>query len=71
MEKREQTIARLEEADDKMRQSGACEQWFQCADREIRAVAAEANGQLFSALLRATGYVDHECADMLRHGMRL
>ena len=70
MVEREGMMARLEDAGCKMRESGVCEQWFCGVDPEIRAVAGDANGQLFAALLQATGYVDCACVDLLRDGMR-
>ena len=51
-----------------MRKSGLCEQWFAEADVTTRQVAGGANGHLFQTLLRASGYHDVACVDLLREG---
>ena len=65
---RESMILKLEEADRAMRQSGLCDEWFEGADWQTKAVAGAANGPLLSALLSASGYVDMTCAELLRKG---
>ena len=65
---RESMILKLDEADRAMRQSGLCDEWFEGADWQTKAVAGAANGPLLSALLSASGYVDMTCAELLRKG---
>ena len=66
--KRESMIAAIEEIDVKTRRSGVCQHWFGDADVHTRAVAGGANGYLFQTLLRASGYADVECVNLLREG---
>ena len=66
--KRECMITAIEEIDLKTRQSGLCNLWFGDADEHTRAVAGTANGYLFQTLLRASGYNDVECVNLLREG---
>ena len=68
VERREEMISKLEEADDMMRRSGASASWFRGADAHTRRVAGGANGALFEELPAATDYVDVECVDLLREG---
>ena len=61
-------ISKLEEANRLMRSSGLCDKWFGKSDAKVRGVASGANGPLFEALLKASGYVDRECTELLRKG---
>ena len=65
---RERMIAAIEEIDVETRQFGLCQCWFGDADVHTRAVADGANGYLFQTLLRASGYADVNCANLLREG---
>ena len=68
---REAMIRKLEAANQKMHASGLCASWFGSADQQTRAVTAGVNGHLWSVLLRASGYVDPDCVDLLRQGVLL
>ena len=48
--------------------SGWKREWFGCADAETLAVAGECNGHLMEQLLKATGYNDCACVELLRDG---
>ena len=64
-------ISKLEEAGAAMVRSGAAEAWMGDADERIEKVASVANGCLFDILLRATGFPDRQCAQLLRSGLCL
>ena len=51
-----------------MQQSGMCEKWLEKADDKTKSVVGNVNGPLLSMLLKASGYVDSEAADLLREG---
>ena len=63
-------VAKLEEADRAMRETGHQQLWFKKADPSVVQVAGECNGFLFEQLLRASGYGDVECVNLLREGGR-
>lgn len=66
--RRERMMVAIEDFDKRSRQSGACEAWFSSADLHTRKVAGKANGFLFETLLRASGYADVDCVNLLREG---
>ena len=68
MNEREAMVAKLEEADRAMRETGHQQLWFKGADPSVVQVAGECNGFLFEQLLRASGYRDVECVNLLRDG---
>ena len=51
-----------------LKQSGMCEKWLEKADDKTKSVVGNVNGPLLSMLLKASGYVDSEAADLLRQG---
>ena len=58
----------LEEADARLRDSGISAEWFRRCDDTTLAVSGQCNGHLFEQLLRASGYVDVDCVNLLREG---
>ena len=68
MAKREAMIAGIEAADAAMRSSGQQQAWFGNADEKVLEVAGKCNGCLFEQLLRASGYRDVACVELLREG---
>jgi hypothetical protein len=68
IEEREGVISQLEKADELMRASGMCAQWFNGCDEETLAVTGQANGHLFEQLLQASRYRDVQCVELLREG---
>lgn len=65
---REEAITRIEEEGAAMRASGECESWFWGVDPKVKAVAKGVNGPLMEALLRLSGHVDRNCAELFRRG---
>ena len=63
-------ISKIELADKELRDSGLCRQWFEGSDSVVNLVSGSCNGHLFEQLLRAYGYHDWECVNMLRKGDR-
>ena len=61
-------IHKLEVADAQMRRSGLHDSWFDGADEVTLGVSGRCNGALFEQLLRATGYGDAACVELLREG---
>ena len=68
---REAVVLQLEAADRKLRETGVLSCWFGSADVEIAAVSQGVNGALFQQLLKAHGYADWGCVDLLRDCARV
>ena len=62
-------LAKLEEADRALRATGRQQLWFNGADPSVLQVAGSCNGFLIEQLLRASGYCDVECVNLLREGV--
>ena len=62
-------ISQIELADVELRANGLRRQWFDGSDGVVRHVAGNCNGHLFEQLLKAYGYHDWECVNLLRSGL--
>ncbi len=48
--------------------AGMVQHWYQHCDDHVRRVACNANGKLLAEILRADGYCDVGCVELLRQG---
>ena len=71
MTKRNAMIAQIEQANNTMRKSHGCEEWFKGCDPLVRKVTKNVNGALFQQLLVATDYHDVDCVNMFRRGAKM
>ena len=69
MHTRERMISQIEIASAKLKECGWHAEWFDGADETIKRISYGCNGHLFSQLLRALGYVDSDCVELLRYGL--
>ena len=61
-------ITQLEAADQQLRETGVCMEWFANSDEVTRGVSASVNGHLFHELLKASRHTDLACAELFRVG---
>ena len=59
---------RLWRAGAALSKSGWKQRWFRNADAVTMAVVRDSNGHLLEQLLKATGYQDVACVELLREG---
>ena len=64
-------ISQLEAADQQLRETGVCMEWFANSDEVTRSVSASVNGHLFHELLKASRHTDLACAELFRVGQLL
>ena len=69
IERREAMIAKIEEADSRMRQSGLAAEWFTGVDAGVQGVAGAANGELLEQLATLTEFRDKGAVECLRKGL--
>jgi hypothetical protein len=65
---RDAAMLKIEQADARLRESGAAQKWLAAGDPCAQKVSGQVNGPLLEELARITGYWDPSCVDTLRHG---
>ena len=68
IQQREEMIQKLEDADEELRESGKCADWFERCDDITRGVSKGVNGFLLQELLCASRHCDVAAADLFRDG---
>ena len=68
MQKREEVMASIEEADMKMRKNGYAEAWYEGCDATVHDLSSEVNGELFQQLARSCG-LNADCVNHFREGI--
>ena len=66
---REAQIAKIEDNEAELRETGACERWLNSCDRRIQGVIRDVNGPLLETLLGDLNYHDVACIEVFQTGL--